>query len=338
MNDGSLAVSNDNDFTQAGFPDLTLGIIHFDDNNAFDASNRDDSITITNWPTLGMYQPDYIAAYEYDGITYLVTANEGDARDYDGYSEEERVGGLTLDERAFPNAAELQEDKNLGRLNSTTAIGDLDGDGDHDRIFSYGARSFSIWDQFGNLVFDSGDDLEIITSIYAPEDFNSTNDENGSFDNRSDDKGPEPEGLAIGTISDRTYAFIGLERVGGVVVYDITHPQNPAFVTYVNNRNFSGDAEAFTAGDLGPEGLKFVAAEYSPTNSPMLIVGNEISGTTTFYSVDSLFVDAPAEFAAGEINHDSITLTWESASDPVTIEKLIDGVWTEVASFEYGTA
>ncbi len=338
MNDGSLAVSNDNDFTQAGFPDLTLGIIHFDDNYAFDASNRDDSITITNWPTLGMYQPDSIAAYEYDGITYLVTANEGDARDYDGYSEEERVGGLTLDESAFPNAAELQEDKNLGRLNSTTAIGDLDGDGDHDRIFSYGARSFSIWDQFGNLVFDSGDDLEIITSIYAPEDFNSTNDENGSFDNRSDDKGPEPEGLAIGTISDRTYAFIGLERVGGVVVYDITHPQNPAFVTYVNNRNFSGDAEAFTAGDLGPEGLKYVAAEDSPTNSPMLIVGNEISGTTTFYSVDSLFVDAPAEFAAGEINHDSITLTWESASDPVTIEKLIDGVWTEVASFEDGTA
>jgi hypothetical protein len=81
MENGSLAVANDNDFTQAGFPDLTLGIIHFGKNNAMDASDRDDGIHITNWPTLGMYMPDTIGSYKYGEEIFLVTANEGDSRD-----------------------------------------------------------------------------------------------------------------------------------------------------------------------------------------------------------------------------------------------------------------
>ncbi|MCB1120480.1 MAG: choice-of-anchor I family protein, partial [Verrucomicrobiae bacterium] len=335
MEDGTLAICNDNDFTQAGYPNLTLGLVHFGDNNAIDASNRDDAINIVNWPVLGMYQPDSIAAYEYEGVTYLVTANEGDARDYDAFSEEERVGGLTLDPTVFPDAATLQEDENLGRLNSTTATGDLDGDGDHDRIVAYGARSFSIWDQYGNLVFDSGADLELITSLYLPADFNSTNTENDSFDSRSDDKGPEPEGLALGEFNGHTYAFIGLERIGGVVVYDITHPQHPAFMTYINNRDFSGDAEAFTAGDLGPEGLKFVSAEDSPTRMPLLIVGNEISGTTTVYSVDSLIITPPGSFGVAGVDQTSISLSWvKTGAGTVIIEKWVDGKWVEIAAID----
>ena len=187
--------------------------------NAFDASNRDDVINITNWPVYGMYQPDAIGYYTSNGKGFLVTANEGDARDYDGFSEEERIGDLNLDPDVFPNAEELQEDENLGRLNSTTATGDIDGDGYHEKLFAYGALSFSIWSAAnGKQVYDSGDDFEQITASLLPDDFNSTNDENDSFDNRSDDKGPEPEGLVLAEVNGKNYAFIGLERIGGVMV------------------------------------------------------------------------------------------------------------------------
>lgn len=335
LEDGSLAVSNDNDFTQAGFPDLTLGIIQFSDNNAMDASNRDDAINITNWPTLGMYMPDTIVAYDYDGITYIVTANEGDSRDYDGYSEEERVADLTLDETVFPNAEWLQADENLGRIKTTSANGDIDGDGDFDRIFTYGARSFSIWDQYGNLVFDSGDDLEQITALYDPENFNSTNDENDSFDNRSDDKGPEPEGLAIGSFGGNTYLFLGLERVGGIVVYDITHPQHPAFMFFINNRDFDGVAEEFTAGDLGPEGLKFLPAEGTSTRTPWLLVGNEVSGTTTIYDLGTMLIPAADDYEFDGATSDAISFAWGEEiheGETVIVERQDEnGNWTQVA-------
>lgn len=260
--------------------------------NALDASDRDGKINIAKWPVKGMYQPDTIASYDYRGDTYIVTANEGDSRDYDGYSEEARVKDLTLDPTAFPNAAELQQDENIGRLKTTLANGDTDGDGDVDEIYSYGARSFSIRNSHGELVFDSGADFEKITKQLLRKEFNSNNDENGSFDSRSDDKGPEPEGVALGTIRNQVFAFIGLERIGGIMVYDVTDPYHVSFVEYINNRDFSVDAQLPddsvnpAVGDLGPEGLTFVPAGKSPNGKPLLVVGNEISGTTTIYQIN----------------------------------------------------
>jgi len=254
--------------------------------NALDASNRDDAINITTWPAKGMYMPDAIASYKVSGNTYIVTANEGDARDYDGYSEEVRVKDLPLDPDAFPDAATLQLNENLGRLKTTTANGDTDGDSDFDEIYSYGARSFSIWNMKGELIFDSGSEFEDILADALPDDFNATNDENNSFDDRSDDKGAEPEALALGKIAGRTYAYIGLERIGGIMVYDISNPRSPRFVEYVNNRDFSGNPAAGTAGDLAPEGIVFVPAGKSPINQPLLIVTNEVSGTTTVYKIN----------------------------------------------------
>ncbi len=251
----------------------------------FDASNKDGGINIKTWPVLGMYQPDAIVAYEVGGVTYLVTANEGDAKDYDGWSEETRVAKLTLDPTAFPNAAELQEKGNLGRLKTTTSMGDIDGDGNHELIYAYGARSFSIWTTEGEQVFDSADDFERITAARLGRDFNSTNDENDSGDNRSDDKGPEPEAIAIGTINDRIIAFIGLERVGGVMAYDVTEPAKAEFLGYHNNRDFSGNAEAGKAGDLGPEGMAFIPAAQSPNGKDLLAVANEVSGTTSIFEI-----------------------------------------------------
>lgn len=130
-------------------------------------------------------------------------------------------------------------------------------------------------------MFDSGNDFERITAAVDRANFNSTNNEKDSFDSRSDDKGPEPEGIEIGQAFGSTYAFIGLERVGGIMVYDIDSPTAPRFVEYVNNRNFQGDAEAGTAGDLGPEGITFIPAADSPVRGPLLAVANEVSGTTT---------------------------------------------------------
>jgi len=249
--------------------------------NGLDASNEDGVINIQNWPVYGMYQPDGIESYEVNGESYFVTANEGDARD----PEEERVKDVVLDPAIFPNAAVLQMDENLGRLHITNILGNKDADAEFEELYAFGARSFTIWDKDGNLVFVSGDQIEQITASLIPNEFNSTNDDNNSFDNRSDDKGPEPENLAIGEVNGKHYAFIGLERVGGIIVFDITNPFAPIFVQYINNRNFSADAEDPATKDLGPEGVEFIPADKSPTGDPLLAVGNEVSGTTTVYKV-----------------------------------------------------
>jgi len=257
--------------------------------NGMDVSNKDNAIHIATWPVLGMYQPDSIAAYSVKGQTYLVTANEGDSRDYDAFSEEARIKEITLDPTAFPTAAALQLDENLGRLKITTTLGDSDGDGDYDKLYTYGARSFSIWKPTASgmqLVFDSGDQFEQKIAALIPELFNASNDSN-EFDDRSDDKGPEPEGVTVGDINGRTYAFIGLERVGGIMVYDITNPEAPQFVSYEANRILTGDPEAGTAGDLGPEGLLFIPADESTMGLPQLMVTNEVSGSTTMYQIAS---------------------------------------------------
>jgi len=263
-----------------GFKDYSL------EENAIDPSNEDGAINIRPVPAFGMYQPDAIAAVEIDGTLYFLTANEGDARDYDTFSEEVRVGDeeIVLDEEAFPNAAELKEEANLGRLLITTTLGDTDNDGDYDELYSYGARSFTIFTADGEIVFDSGSDFETITAELVPDAFNSNGTADG-FDGRSDDKGPEPEGITVGTIEDTFYAFIILERVGGVMVYDITDPENASFVTYANNADITGNAEEGTAGDIGPEGVIFISAEESPNGNPLLVVTNEVSGSTTIYEI-----------------------------------------------------
>jgi len=245
--------------------------------NPIDASDEDGEIQIKTWPAQGMYLPDGIAAFSVEGKTYYITANEGDARDYDGFSEEERVEDLTLDPTAFPNAADLQLPENLGRLKVTNQNGDPDGDGDYDVLYSFGARSFSIWDADGMLVYDSGSQLEERTATLVPDIFNSNGDPD-SFDSRSDDKGPEPESVVVGEVDGRLLAFIALERTGGIVVYDVIDPAAPVFVTY----------QRLPLSDVAPEGLDFVSAADSPNGRPLLLVASEESLTTTVYQIDAV--------------------------------------------------
>jgi len=254
--------------------------------NGLDASNETANINIANWPIRGMYMPDAMANYKRWGKEFIVLANEGDSRDYSGYSEETRVKDLALDPIAFPNAAALQAETAIGRMKTTIATGDANNDGLFEEIYTYGARSFSIRKGNGQLVFDSGDDFEQITAQELPDDFNSTNDENGSFKDRSDDKGPEPEAMEVAKFKGRYYAFIGLERVGGIMVYDISNPYYPHFVQYINNRDFSVPANTVAAKDLGPEDVFFIKKNKSPINSAMIVVANEVSGTVSLFKVN----------------------------------------------------
>ena len=178
----------------------------------------------------------------------------------------------------------MQAEENLGRLKTTSASGDTDGDGDHDVFYSYGARSLTIWDTNGNVVFDSGSQIAHMLAKRSPETFNSQGTAS-SFDSRSDDKGPEPEAIAIGSLNGRLYAFLGLERAGGIVIYDVTNPSGATLVDHVNNANPNGDVDFGTTLDVAPEGIEFVPAQYSPTGMPLLLVANEVSGTTTVYAV-----------------------------------------------------
>jgi 2',3'-cyclic-nucleotide 2'-phosphodiesterase (5'-nucleotidase family) len=275
---------------------LPLGVKdHSQLGNGIDASDRDEVINIARYPVFGLYMPDGIAAFEAEGQTFYVTANEGDARD-----EDVRVADLALDPAIFSDTLAsdelfgtlpLTDDARLGRLEVSSIDGDLDGDGVYEALYSYGARSFSVWSAEGELIFDSGDQFERIIADIYPDFFNSDHTENDSFDSRSDAKGPEPEGITTGEIDGRTYAFIGLERISGIMVYDVTDPRTPTFVRYVDNRDFFGDAEAGEAGDLGPEGLLFVDAADSPTGGPILVVANEVSGSTTIYEITSFDPD-----------------------------------------------
>lgn len=267
--------------------------------NGLDASDRDGGINIKNWPVRGMYLPDAIARYNVKGAPLLVTANEGDAREYSGFSEELRIGGVALDAAVFPNAATLKQNSNLGRLKITKTRGNTDGDAEYEELYSFGARSFSIWSPRGELLFDSGEMFEQITAAAFPANFNASNS-NNTLDDRSDDKGPEPEGLALGRIEGRTYAFIGLERIGGITVFDITNPLEVEFVQYFNHRNFSQTPGANSGGDLGPEGLLFIKADDNPKHKPLLVVTNEVSGTTTVYEINKTLGKEVAD--AADIN------------------------------------
>ncbi|KMT65154.1 choice-of-anchor I family protein [Catenovulum maritimum] len=287
-----------------------------------DVSNKD-GVNFTTYSNLyGMYQPDTIATYQVDGKNYFVTANEGDAREYidDALSggtvedenkaacETKHPNGLyefddeeicfsyleeirikDLDDMA-PLSTDLQSmfDSNggkdgLGRLKVSHALGYSTSANEYQSLYAFGARSFSIFDEMGNLVFDSGDQIEKLTYQFHQDAFNNNEDENEG-DSRSDDKGPEPESVAIGKVGNNTYAFIGLERMGGIFVYNINNPYDAKYVDYFINRGLVEGADI--TGDLAPEGMKFVAADKSPTGEALLIIGNEISGSVAVWQIE----------------------------------------------------
>ena len=258
--------------------------------NELDAA-RNGKIEIERLPILGAYMPDSVAYANINGVEYLLTANEGDATEwpepeptfinvaeFKDFKDKIALNtdlfkGLTADEAqaAFDR---MKNSKDFNKLEVLTDRG-------NNAIYTLGGRSFSIWNaDTMELVYDSGSDFEVITAERFPDVFNWSNDDN-VFEKRSAKKGPEPEDVKVGMIGDQVYAFVGLERIGGFMTYNISNPQNAQFANYLNSRDFS----AAIAGDVAPEGLEFVAAEVSPTGRPLVLVGNEVSGTVSVNEV-----------------------------------------------------
>ena len=314
-----VSISKDNKYAYVSIQENNgLAIINLEDNSLelkglgfkdwsnlqFDASDKDGGVNFKSYPGLyGMYQPDTIASFSWKGANFIVSANEGDAREYffdasdeadciakggldydakDGclaYIDESRVEDLTL----AANFDYLNNDDNdIGRLKVTTVKGDKNNDGQYESLYAYGARSFTIWDSNGLVVFDSGDQIARVTASVHGNAFNNNEDENKG-DTRSDDKGAEPEALTLGKVGDRLFAFVGLERMGTIMVFDITNPYDVKFQDYFYNRGLEPSADI--SGDLAPEGMTFVPAAQSATNEALLIVGNEISGSIAVWEI-----------------------------------------------------
>jgi hypothetical protein len=241
-----------------GFKDHSLSI------NAIDIEEEGETLLKTYSGLYGMYQPDSIASYTVNDKTYLVTANEGDGREYGDYANETKISKLTLSS----SISDEYENENDLKVNNELGI---EGD-EYTKLYTFGARSFSIWDEDGVLVFDSGSQLAKLTSKFEPTLFNQ---DDGEKDGRSGNKGVEPEALTVGEVNGETYAFIGLERQSAIVVYNITNPEDAKFVKYINTKD----------SDISPEGMKFVSKEDSPTGNALLLVAFEVSGSTSIYEI-----------------------------------------------------
>ncbi|GAB6844584.1 hypothetical protein JCM2811A_35860 [Methylorubrum rhodinum] len=246
-------------------------------------SDSQGKINIVAAPIKGLLMPDAVSTWTVAGVTYFATANEGDSR-VDG-SDESRLSAIDLNDAVFGSQeAALKSEDYAGRL----TVSNIDGDTDPtqpgvEEIVTFGGRGMSIFRQNADgtitKVSDTGGEFEkIIASLPdAGTVFNQNGESDGvSFDTRSDNKAGEPEGIDVATIGDKTYAFVGLERQGGVMIYDVTNPADPAYVKYL----------APAEGDKAPEVVKYVPATESPTGTGVLLVANEVSGTVTAYEVD----------------------------------------------------
>lgn len=245
----------------------------------------------------GIYMPDTIASYSLNGKRYVLTANEGDGREYeykvDGKKELAYINESKIGKLKKPLSDSIKNLKEpLKNLKIQSELG-LSADGkQYKELYAFGARSFSIWDENGTQVYDSGSIIEEEVLKATPEFFNTTH-KKLKIDDRSDNKGPEPEALEVAQIGGSHFAFVGLERQSGFMTFDISDVNNVKFVNFINNRNFDVKLkkkgkykDPAKAGDLGPESIKFVAAKDSAIGKPLLIVANEVSGSTSVYKIN----------------------------------------------------
>ena len=256
--------------------------------NGLDASDQAAlGINIANFPVKGLYLPDAITHMNIGGTNYIFTANEGDSRADFGAAnnEESRISGLTLDPTVFVDQNILKSNFFLGRLNATNRTGDIDNDGDIDEIHVYGSRGFSVWSDNGVLLYNSGNLLEQIIANHPTFStiFNATNTNSVTAKNRSDDKGPEIEGVTVANIDGDNILFASSERIGGVFLFNIDNPLAPRYIGYYNNRTTTLPSGP----DRGAEGIVYIPASASPNGNDLVILANEISSTLTIFQINT---------------------------------------------------
>lgn len=300
-----VALQENNAMAVINLATLTIDTIHalgysnYATGNGMDASDQSGAVLIASAPVKGAYMPDAISFSTINGQGYVFSANEGDSREFGSVVDAAKISTLTLDPTAFPDQHILKNNKLFGRLNGLQYSGDTDEDGDLDEIHTMGGRSFSIWSAAtGQLVFDSKDLIEQITSRHPDfaAFFNASNSSGAAaLKNRSDDKGPEPEGVSTAFINGSHYLFVSLERIGGVMTFNVNNPLNPVYVGYYNNRTLNGSGP-----DLGAEGIIYISAEASPNGNDIVILANEISSTLSIYQVNTCAQVAGAVLTATE--------------------------------------
>jgi hypothetical protein len=307
---------------------VPLGYADYSSGNGMDASDQTTGqILITSLPIKGAYMPDAIKYANIGGNGFVFSANEGDSREFGSVVDAARINTLSLDSTTFPDQHILKNNKFLGRLSALRFSEDSDGDGDIDELHAMGSRSYSVWNaQTGELVFDSKDLIERIISQTPPfaSIFNASNSTGTpSLKNRSDDKGPEPEGITHSFFNGHHYLFVSLERIGGVMIFNVDNPSAPYYVGYVNNRNTTSSGP-----DLGPEGIIFIEAENSPTGQPLLLLANEVSSTLSIYAVKTC-----AELAGANIESNTNAIC---AGDFLTLQ-IVGSSGTEIQWFKDGS-
>jgi hypothetical protein len=258
-----------------------------------DASDRDGasngkSVNI-NDVVKGLPMPDTITQFSRGGSTFLVTVNEGDARPDDVDIARANTAGLV--DTTDGGSGDLYYagdvgNTGIGRLNILKDMGNLDGDAGIEDPTMMGTRSFSIWNaSTQERVFDSASMIEQYVAANDPTTFNMNDGLTTKYDERSDDKGPEPEALAFGTIGGRDYVFVGAERQNGIFQFDITDFGNVSITSYFNTASSTADSGgAF----ISPESIAFLNAANNPTGQNLLVVGYEGTGNNGSIAVFSV--------------------------------------------------
>ena len=260
---------------------------------ARDTSDRDSGAGLRNYANVvGASQPDAIASFKVGSGHYFVTANEGDAREYTCLNDDQRGSSLKVDSRRFPNWSTLSANAALGRAKVNPTIGDRDGDGDIDTIHLRGSNSMTMY-RNGIALWDSGellDQIQIkafgVANINGSHSLSSDKSTmNYVGQDRSDDKGSEPEGVAVGMVGNTRVAILGLERMTALAVFDITQPRSPVFQEWLQML----PAKATPAKDVkhwSPEGIVFVSADKSPSGKALIITSYELSGSISIHQIE----------------------------------------------------
>jgi hypothetical protein len=254
-------------------------------NQGFDGSVVG-NITIQPYSKIySLYNPVGMASLLHNGASYFLTANQGLPRRYMAYDEVDSLKNIPLNPGAFPNRNTLVRDSVLGWLEVSKELGKAQNGFIHDSAVAFGGRSFSVWNDSAQLIWDSGDDFEQTIAALNAANFNASAVSNTSRKSQSVKQGPQPNSIAIGTVNGNRYAFITLKQMGGFFIYNLNDPTNPVFEQYISDRNFLVPANDTAAGDLGPEKITFVPAGDSPTGIALLLLSNSVSGSFSVYQV-----------------------------------------------------
>ena len=262
-------------------------------NTARDTSDKDSGAGPRNYRNVvGASQPDAIASFKVGSGHYFLTANEGDAREYTCLNDDLRAASLIVDPKRFGDWTTLSGTADLGRAKVNPNIGDKDGDGDIDTIHLRGSNSMTMY-RNGYAYWDSGDLLnQIQTQAFGVANINGSHSYSKDLStmnyvgqDRSDDKGAEPEGVALGMVGDRRIAILGLERMTALAIFDITRPLEPVFQEWLQML----PTKATPAADVkhwSPEGIVFVPADKSPSGKALIITSYELSGSLSIHEIE----------------------------------------------------